>query len=402
MAEGESIEDLLPDLRRLVLIIKEARMTAGLTFEESMVVAHATDSWRKHRKKLANFYKEVYAEGRMQAHAETPKADDAVAEAGDELHGTLITGDPLHDIINFRKKIAAYACDSTDLIYDHMDVMNRLSAKAVQSDLSQWPQPPPLAGYAHSLLRTGVEQPVAVFKAALQKHEAAAHTLRAWLELPLAHKSATWKDLFHATPPRGTLARLARRCGATLHESTSFRNYATVKAFRTEIRRVRAWYQHGRRVTRPFRGIKRNRTQQLHVRGIRKVWTAKVAKHYKILLKSRVPALWAWREIALEIHKVGVPVQSGTQPTERLWSCLLQMFPQAGRTVTLPWFTMLAKLAFIRYNHGHFCRGHLPTWCERDPLLLQRADALTALLFEEDPDLNHLISLFAPFSRANQ
>ena len=360
IAHGESIEELLLDLRPLMMAIKEHRMAAGLTFEESMVVAHATDSWRKHRHKLQSFYEDIYAEGRIKARADTPKAESAVAEAGGQLLGTLITGDPLHDVINFRKLVAAHACDATDLIYDHQDVMNRLSAKVVEGETTQWPTPPPLPGYAHSLLRMGIEQPVSTFKDAMTKRENAAHTLRQFLEMPAVHRSPTWKELFKANPPRGTLARLARRCQATLHESTCFRNYASVKAFRAEIKRVRAWYRRPRRQSRPFRGIKRSRAQRLHVRGIKKVWTGKVAKHYRILLKSRVPALWAWRQVALDVHNIKVPVQSGTQPTERLWSCLLDMLPAAGRTVSVQWFQMLSKLAFIRYNHGHFCRVACP------------------------------------------
>ena len=399
VAEGEDIDSLLEDLRPLVLTIKEHRLNAGLSFDESRVVAHATDSFRKHAQRLRKFYSEIFAEGRLCATSDTPKATAARATAADhdDESATLVTGDPLHEVINFRKLVPAFANDARHAILDHQDMMARLSAKPIEVQKLPYSRPQELPGYAKQLLRTGVEQPLAAFKTELENKKDAAAALRAFLEQPMAHKSPTWKQMFKANPPRGTIARLGRHCRATLHETTAFRNFATVKQFRAEIRRMKAWYRRGKRLTRPQRGIKRSKKTGPHVRGLRTIWNGKVNKHYRILLRSRVRGLWCWRTVALSLHAAQIAVQGGTQPTERLWSCLLQMLPQAGRKLSLPWFTMLAKILYIRYNHIHYTRGALPTWCERDSLIMQRADTLAALLFDDAADTEHLHALFQPF-----
>ena len=87
-AEGEGIEDLIADLQPLVLAIKEHRLAAGLSFDDSTVVAHATNNFRKHRALLEKFYKEAYAEGRVQASSQTPKSNQACASADKEAPST--------------------------------------------------------------------------------------------------------------------------------------------------------------------------------------------------------------------------------------------------------------------------------------------------------------------------
>ena len=90
----------------------------------------------------------------------------------------------------------------------------------------------------------------------------------------------------------------------------------------------------------------------------------------------RLEGLWKWREVALDIRAAGVPVQSGTIPCERCWALLKEMLPHAGKRITEAWYCILAQLALLRFNYGHFAARHFPGWTEGDSLLSQRIEAL--------------------------
>ena len=96
-------------------------------------------------------------------------------------------------------------------------------------------------------------------------------------------------------------------------------------------------------------------------------------------------------------------VHSGTIPVERLWASLREMFPQIARSMTLEWFSLLAGLAFLRYNYRRFHHRLLPAWSEQDALLAERidnlCDAVKALQEEDVPDA--LANMFAKFELAH-
>ena len=218
-------------------------------------------------------------------------------------------------------------------------------------------------------------------------------------------ESPSWKTISRATPPRATLARIARRVGAKLHPSNGQWNYSTMKDFRTEGRRIRKWYRKGRKTTRRRFGIRRTTKQSPRVRGLRSVWNSKVRKHYKILFGSdksggdslRLQGLWRWRSVALGLRRAGIPVQSGTVPVERLWSSLVSMFPKSARVISLSWFTLLSNVAFMRFNFRHFHRALTANWTEGDSLLSERMENLAAATRAMQEDDESLSELFDPF-----
>ena len=82
----------------------------------------------------------------------------------------------------------------------------------------------------------------------------------------------------------------------------------------------------------------------------------------------------------MHILEAGVPMQTGTIPTERFWASLLEMLPPGARNVSRQWFEILLLVCFLRYTYRHFGAGRLPTWCERDSLLAGRLDELASML----------------------
>ena len=177
-------------------------------------------------------------------------------------------------------------------------------------------------------------------------------------------------------------------------------NYASPHAFRKEVRRIRTWYRPGRKGTRRRRGIIRDRNAPLRVRGRRTVWNKKIAAHYKRLLHPlRQEGLWKWRMVALALHAAGMPVHAGTIPVERLWASMKDMLPNAARLVSLEWFEMLSKLAFMRYNYRHFHHRLLPSWAESDSLIAERLDNIcqAARAMHDEESATGLARLCQPF-----
>ena len=61
--------------------------------------------------------------------------------------------------------------------------------------------------------------------------------LRALLGQALVRGSPIWRALFRVKRvPRGVVARIARRCNATLHGTSEYLGYAPLKQFKAEIR----------------------------------------------------------------------------------------------------------------------------------------------------------------------
>jgi hypothetical protein len=400
-AEREDLPSLLADLEPLVDRVKMDRLEAGLGQADACMVAHCTDSLRKHGPALSAFYARKYVDVGLQVDSATPKGASQGCSSTGASSFTEITADVQHDVINFRALVPASSPDASDAILDHQDALSRLSAPLPGGERASGAPLEDLPNCARDLLRTGIERNVVVFKDSLKQRPKDAKLLVAWLQQPGVNNSKEWKTLFRAMPPRGVVARLARRCGATLHESVGFFNFPTLKAFRKELKRIRGWYRKQKRQQRRLRGIVRSRRAPLHVFARKSIWTAKVRHHYKLLLRIRVPGMWAWRGVALDLHAAGIPVQAGTVAVERLWSLLSEMLPRAARRVSLRWFNLLCKVAFLRHNYTLYSQGSMPTWADKDPLLAQRIDALPLLLRvladEQAPDVAHLLPIFEAF-----
>ena len=122
----ENMRGILPVLRRLVRDIMEARTAAGLGQQASAVVAHATDTYQKHRQRLNHIYADMNCAVNVVAVAATPKGYASRATAKDQVV-TRITGDPAHDLFAFQRTVSPSANDSRDLRSDHKDIMAPLS-----------------------------------------------------------------------------------------------------------------------------------------------------------------------------------------------------------------------------------------------------------------------------------
>jgi hypothetical protein len=281
--------------------------------------------------------------------------------------------------------------------------MNRLSAPPLPPSVAGLQEvPTALADVSHPLLCVGVTKMSRQFSDAARSQPDRLLELKRFLEQPNVHRSGTWKQLFGSLPPRGTVARLARLTGATLHDSVGFYNHTSPHTFKQEVRRLVRWYAPGRRVHRVRTGILRNRTGGVTVSGRRSAITRKVRAHFRRLRKPlRVEGLFNWARVAIATRAAGVPVHSGTVSVERCWSSLESMLPGAVRTVSVRWFNVLASLMFLRYNFRHFSGDRMPGIAERDSLLAQRLDVLQMLseaaACPEGDHLRHLEPLFGTF-----
>lgn len=73
----------------------------------------------------------------------------------------------------------------------------------------------------------------------------------------------------------------------------------------------------------------------------------------------------AWQKAAEGTLQAGIPVQSGTIPVERYWSCFLTYLPTSTHFISLKWYEVLAGLAFVKYNYQHFAGNSLASSVER-------------------------------------
>lgn len=111
----------------------------------------------------------------------------------------------------------------TGLIFDHRDALSRLSAPAPEccpvEEPRRFHRSPSLSGPCCRLLREGVTGQAAAWQRSLRGSPGPAEELRAFLGSPFVRSREVWTMLFNAKPPRGCLARLARRAGVSLHDS---------------------------------------------------------------------------------------------------------------------------------------------------------------------------------------
>ena len=110
--------------------IKEVRLGSGCSLSESMPVFHSTDVHLKHRKQIRRLYRRAWPELRLRSSAPAPKARARrvrVRKRGHVSKLLTVTGDPLHDRLALRRALPVSANDSSDLGFDHDDLIARLS-----------------------------------------------------------------------------------------------------------------------------------------------------------------------------------------------------------------------------------------------------------------------------------
>lgn len=250
---------------------------------------------------------------------------------------------------------------------------------------------------AVELLKQGVALDVKAWLANVDADAQGRAILEQFLQRDDVLTHPVWKEHFQAWPPRGVVARLARRLNVSLSLRAGFYNFRTLADFKCEIKKIRRWYRSGRREVKPLRHrcrrIVRLRVQAQHVKIQRKkvhkhsIMTAKVELHYRRLLRPlRLQGLWRWRRAALAMLQAGLRMQSGTIPVERLWAIVQAMFPPQTRSVSEERFSFLSQLAFLRVIYLHFNGPSLPGWTRHDALLKESSDALLhiAMSFNQD------------------
>ncbi|CAK0897917.1 unnamed protein product, partial [Prorocentrum cordatum] len=312
--------------------------------------SHSTDVYEGRRTLLQSLYQSKFPSLRFRVHPKAPRECSAAAAQGP---GAIVTGEPMHWFFEVRRLATCIANDAEIFLAEA--ALDPVNMERVWTFLAQ----------------------------------------------PCCGKAATWKRLSGSQTPRGALARIARLCGAQLDSSASRSNYRAAKASKAELTRVQRWYRPGRRQRRWRTGIARDRRQAEVVKGARSVIAKKVRDHIRRMRRRvKVEGPMNWREVALAARQAGIPVQSGTLPVERPWSCLEDRMPSAARGASLRWFRVLSMVMFLRYNYAHFNKDNLPTMADRDHLLGQRLATIAMLARaanEPDQGLSHLPPFFAPF-----
>ena len=59
-----------------------------------------------------------------------------------------------------------------------------------------------------------------------------------------------------------------------------------------------------------------------------------------------------------------------------------RFFPRAARRLSLPWWQLLARLSYMRFNYRHFNHAVLPVFTDGDALLAERIENLIVLTRE--------------------
>ena len=382
-----------PHLRKmlepLLRDIQTVRLECGYGMEGSMPVFHATDVFEKHARCMRRLYGKVWSGMRVSAGARTPKGSTGRREVlpTELVEGMCtITGEPMHCIINLRRLVSPQCNDASNFIFDYSEIINRLSMEDGPVVDKVKCGPPVLDDEARALLLQSVKMSAHEFAAACKraKESISLRLLKAFIMHAEVRDAEVWMAVFGARPPRGSLARIARRLGVELHPRSKAYGWETKEDFCKEVRRLRTWYKPGRRETRRRRGIIRGvRSAGRLVKGRKSVMTKKVKAHLRKLTSDRkLAGLWYWRQMARALRAAGIPVHTGTVPVERLWNSLQDFFPRASRRMSLPWWTLLARLSYMRFNYRHFNHAVLPTFTDGDALLAERIENLIVLTRE--------------------
>ncbi|CAK0824524.1 unnamed protein product, partial [Prorocentrum cordatum] len=367
-------------LTPLLRDIRVCGLQAGLALDETLPVFHSTDVRNGHWLQLAKLHSKIWGNLGIRAVARTPKGPATSAQQGAGPR-CVIARDPVNDTIILKKATRHMCGDASDLKYDRIDLVTRLSGEGRPDEPRPAPQPALLSAGAKRLLRDVAVAGSAQAGALIRAQPQAAREVRALLEARRAWRSDVWEEKFGAKPPRGTLARLARRFQACLRRLKGPHGWKSLKSLKREAQRIEAWYKPGRKTTTLRRGIWRaSRPALVRKPGAKTAWTAKVQRHCRLLRKKlRLEGLWRWRPVARTFHLAGIPLQSGTVPVERLRSVSESMVPHAARAISLPWWQLLSMLSFLRNTFRHFNEHALPTWNEGDSLLAERVNSVVTL-----------------------
>ncbi|CAK0812479.1 unnamed protein product, partial [Prorocentrum cordatum] len=360
-------------------------MACGYSADESQPVFCSTDNYEKHRLRLRGAFAKVWSGLRLVSDGVTPKAPASRKRvlASDRVPGrALITGDPQHCIIKMRRFVSPHSADGRDFQFDYIDAINRLSKPRAPADAAAvrgcWR---PLSPAGRDLLRAAVSPPKEKYDAVAGRAPATAREkFRQFMGKPRILQDPVWVEYFGARPPRGTLARVARRAGAALHGALHPHGWGSKKSFRAEIQCLREWYKAGRKSWARRRGIRRGHAAGPWRPSRDSVLKAKLKQHLRVLVSHlKVEALFKWREVADLLHEAGIDMQSGTVPVERLWANFVRYFPDAARGMSRDWWDLLNNLGYMRYNFRHFNHPRLDPWTRGDALIAERIDNMITL-----------------------
>ena len=285
--KAECWEEIEPMLRRLLQELKQVMLEFGFKLDESRPVFLSTDTYAKHRLLYQKLFADIWSDMRVHAESDTPKGRAKrrrILPQSFVLALTIITGDPLHCIIKMRLLVSPHISDGLDFKFDYIDMINRLSAASPSRESLAQPDKgglPDLCYAARSLLRCAVKLPKAKFdQVAVATPADVRSQLKAFMAHSQVHKAPEWRRIFGARPPRGTLARLARRAGTPLHPKRLGLPWTTKRAFRKQIGRLIRWYKPGRKALLRRRGIRRGHRAGPSRLGRKTVMTAKLRKHF--------------------------------------------------------------------------------------------------------------------------
>lgn len=292
LAPGEAFEDQARDLEPFLRFAKKVRMEYGVSSSDARPTFHATDTYNKRRFLWPALYNKIRLDQQVIAIGRTNKGDvDKVRRSEAIEDRTVVTGEPMHELINLRRVLPSGGKDFADIYFDHADCINRLSAPlpnfVAKVGLDAHAA---LADQARELLQSGVSLNASAWKERLQGDADSRTLLQTFLTAPNVLQHPAWEQLFSAMPPRGTVARLARRMGVEMRDNAGFFNYLRKQDFRAEIKRIRKWYALGRKAVASSRSRQRRilRSHQARKRsGVpRSVLIGKVRLRYKRLLRQ--------------------------------------------------------------------------------------------------------------------
>ena len=273
----------------------------------------------KHHKKLQNLFQDTFPESKLAPVHKTPKAHAHGFEIRPfdvQGEGTVIAGEPLHDLFKLRSITSVFACDREDLLADHKDALSRLSRPEMKQKQNEPKVAPPnrLGNEAARILHRAVELPRKKFKQILPNYRPASiEELQNFISHEKVLESEVWLKEFQAKPPRRTLERLATITDAKLHYCNGFHGYSHNSEFETEMQRIYSWYKPGRETLRHKRGIKRGPKDGPWKRGRRSAITKKVKKHYDTLRNYRMEDLLNWRLAAKALIRAATQRHQITQ-----------------------------------------------------------------------------------------
>ena len=120
LTPGEAFQDQVRDLEPFLRAAKRIRMSHGMSSEESRPTVHATDTYGKHRLLWPPVYDEIWLEQEVEAVGRTKKGDvKTIHRRAAPSHVTMITGEPMHELINLRRVLPRQGHDFAEIYFDH-------------------------------------------------------------------------------------------------------------------------------------------------------------------------------------------------------------------------------------------------------------------------------------------